>query len=265
MRRPLSAMLAAGLFLVASTADAKPRPDIRFAQADGRKVAYTVIGQAGPTVVFIAGLGDDLNASRAVARRLSANARVIVYDRAGYGDSDAAPASLDGRRIVAELDAVLDAAGGSGRVVVVGHSIGGQMAELYAAARPERVAGLVLDDSRPADFTARCLAALPRAQCVPPVPLTKLFPAPMRREYEASERLAAEVEATRPYAGPTLVLSRHPGNGAVERLWAKAQADLAGRHHALQATSPKGGHYVHNDAPAWFDAQVGRFMASLKS
>lgn len=264
MRRALSAFLATGLVLAACAAAAKPKDDVRFARVENRQVAYAVMGQAGPTIVFVAGLGDGLDASRALARRLSSGARVIVYDRAGYGDSDIAQDGLDGRRIVAELDAVLDAAG-TGRVVLIGHSVGGQMAELYAAARPERVAGLVLDDSRPSDFTARCLAALPRAQCVPPPLLTKLFPAPMRREYEASERLAAEVEAVRPYAGPTLVLSRHPGNDAVERLWAQAQADLASRHHAAQATSPRGGHYVHSDAPAWFDSQVGRFVASLKN
>lgn len=265
MRRSPSLLLAAVLALVACAAEARPRPDVRFAQVGERKVAYAVIGDAGPTLVFIAGLGDGLQASRKLAQRLSAHARVVVYDRAGYGDSAPLTTPADGAQTTAELDAVLTAAGAREPVVLIGHSIGGQFAELYASAKPERVAALVLDDSRPGPFTADCLAALARAQCAPPAFLAKLFPPAMRREYAGAGRFEAELAAVRPYAGPVLVLSRHPGAGPVEALWANEQADLARRYRAVQATAPKGGHYVHDDAAAWFDQQIERFVSGLKS
>jgi pimeloyl-ACP methyl ester carboxylesterase len=40
--------------------------------------------------------------------------------------------------------------------VLVGHSLGGTYMQLYAQRHPEEIAGLVLVDSRHADFTDRC-------------------------------------------------------------------------------------------------------------
>ncbi len=72
--------------------------------------------------------------------------RVLLYDRRGYGRSDPEPLPrpldyLD-RMALAELPAVLDAAG-IGRAILVGHSDGGTIALLFAAAFPERVRAVV--------------------------------------------------------------------------------------------------------------------------
>ncbi|MBO9708584.1 MAG: alpha/beta hydrolase [Caulobacter sp.] len=267
MARLPNTLAALGLtlsVLAVPPAQARPRDDVRFAQVDGRKVAYAVIGREGPAIVFVAGLGEGLDASREVAWRLAAHARVIVYDRAGYGDSAAVPGLKDGAQTTAELDAVLDAAGARGPVVLIGHSIGGQIAEIYAAARPERVAGLVLDDDRAADLAERCRLKLPGPMCKPPSLMATLFPPPMRQEFESAERFAADVKAAAPYAGPVLVISRHPGAGGFEDLWADTQADLARRYGAAHAVAPRGGHYVHKDAAAWFAQQVETFVGKLE-
>jgi len=251
------------LVLAPYPAIAGPRADVRFAQIGEHRVAYAVIGDRGPTIVFINGLGDGLDSARDVARRLAVNRRVVVYDRAGYGDSPPLKAARTSRDTIAELDAVLAQAGVREPVILIGHSLGGQMAELYAAARPDRVAGLVLDDTRPGDFTARCLAALPRAKCLPPPIMVALFPPAMAQEYEASARFETEIKALKPYAGPVLVLSRKVGGDPVDRVWADAQRDLAQGYRAVHATAPRGGHYIHKDAAPWFDAQVGGFISGL--
>jgi pimeloyl-ACP methyl ester carboxylesterase len=72
--------------------------------------------------------------------------RVFLYDRRGYGRSDPEPLPrpLDylERMALEELPAVLDAAG-IGRAILLGHSDGGTIALLFAAAFPERVRAVV--------------------------------------------------------------------------------------------------------------------------
>lgn len=70
----------------------------------------------------------------------------LIYERQGHGDADpiAAPRGLDYLHIEAEqvLPAVLEQAG-IGRALLIGHSDGGSIALLHAAAFPERTIAAV--------------------------------------------------------------------------------------------------------------------------
>jgi pimeloyl-ACP methyl ester carboxylesterase len=103
-------------------------------------------GSSSPTVVFIAGGGEDSSTFRRVQGPLSLLTRVCSYDRPGMGFSDPAPASGTAISIVLALNRLMDGAGISRPVVLVGHSIGGVYAELYAARHPADVAAMVLID-----------------------------------------------------------------------------------------------------------------------
>lgn len=72
---------------------------------------------------------------------------VIAPDWRGHGDSSATPGEYWFPRYLADLDALLDGLTIDTPVVLIGHSMGGQVASLYAGTRPERVAGLVTLDS----------------------------------------------------------------------------------------------------------------------
>jgi pimeloyl-ACP methyl ester carboxylesterase len=77
---------------------------------------------------------------------LSRVTRVIAYDRAGYGGSDALrTVTVD--HALQDLQAVLVDAAATTPLVLVGHSWGGVLARLYAARNPDDVAGLVLLDA----------------------------------------------------------------------------------------------------------------------
>ncbi len=69
-------------------------------------------------------------------------ARVIVPDLRGSGESEPAHSNYALERYREDVMAVIDAERVE-RAVIVGHSMGGQIAQLVAATFPERVAGLV--------------------------------------------------------------------------------------------------------------------------
>jgi class 3 adenylate cyclase len=75
--------------------------------------------------------------------RLGSIARVILVDRRGLGLSDPLDGALTPAEEVADIDAVLDAAG-CDRVVVQSYAAGGPLAVHYAARRPDRTLALIL-------------------------------------------------------------------------------------------------------------------------
>jgi len=96
---------------------------------DGTTIAFERLGD-GPPVVLVCGGSTDRIANAPLAELLAEHFTVFNYDRRGRGDSgDLAPYAVE--REVEDLDAVIDAAGGS--AFVYGTSSGGALA-LEAAA-----------------------------------------------------------------------------------------------------------------------------------
>ncbi|MCS7178386.1 MAG: alpha/beta hydrolase [Anaerolineae bacterium] len=102
---------------------------------------YTVSGRQGPAVVLIHGAGGSHLHWPAALRRLP-GATVYAVDLPGHGRSGGS-----GRERIEEYAAdivrFLDRAG-IARGVLVGHSMGGAIAQMAALMAPERVSGLVL-------------------------------------------------------------------------------------------------------------------------
>jgi pimeloyl-ACP methyl ester carboxylesterase len=116
---------------------------------DGVEVAFTDAGAGERTLILIHGLGSYMPAwSRNIAE-LARDNRVIALDLPGYGKS--ARANFDYSmafyaRVVDELITTLHLQ----RVVLVGHSMGGQIALTHALRYPGRAEALVL--AAPAGF-----------------------------------------------------------------------------------------------------------------
>lgn len=89
-----------------------------------------------------------------VARALQPDFRVIAYDQRGRGQSDWDPERrYDTATYVADLLAVADQLG-LARFDLLGHSMGGINAIVFAAQYPQRVDRLVIEDAGPGAFEA---------------------------------------------------------------------------------------------------------------
>ena len=112
----------------------------------GRRLNIFCTGRGGPTVVFEQGFGSNALHWMGVLPAISRLTRTCVYDRAGYGLSDAPSGASDATNATSNLHALLRADHISTPVILVGHSLGGLYATLYADRFPKEVAGLVLVD-----------------------------------------------------------------------------------------------------------------------
>jgi pimeloyl-ACP methyl ester carboxylesterase len=122
--------------------------ETRYAKSGDVHLAYRVFGDGPRDIILIPGtvshaeLYWELPANRYMLTRLSAFARVIVFDKRGQGLSDrVAEQTLEQR--AGDVKAVLDAVG-SERAAIYGWSEGGAMSLMFAASYPERTSALVL-------------------------------------------------------------------------------------------------------------------------
>ena len=133
-------------------ANASAFSDATFARADrlvtigDRRLNLHCMGAGSPVIVLEAGLGGDSSGWVRVQPRLAEVTRVCAYDRAGYyfSDSGATPRTADAA--VADLHALLAEASIHAPIVLVGHSLGGLLARLYAATYPADIVGMILLD-----------------------------------------------------------------------------------------------------------------------
>ena len=109
----------------------------------GAHIACTDRGEGGTAFVFLHYWGGSSRTWAGVIAGLAANTRCVALDARGWGRSKA----LDGRY---DLDAMADdvedlaAALELGRYALVGHSMGGKVAQVVAARGASPIAGLVL-------------------------------------------------------------------------------------------------------------------------
>lgn len=114
-------------------------------------------GSGMPTVIIDAGLGAVAYEWKGVQDQIARHQRVCLYDRAGYGWSDPGPSPRSASQISSELHQLTQVASLSPPFVLVGHSFGGYIAQLYAKQFPEEVAGVVLVDASHPDQVTRFL------------------------------------------------------------------------------------------------------------
>jgi pimeloyl-ACP methyl ester carboxylesterase len=202
-------------------------------------------------------------------------ARVCSYDRAGMGQSDRAPQPHTSEDIVNDLHNLLGKAGINPPYVLVGHSLGGMNARLYAREYPKEVVGMVLVDSTHEEENDRMLAVLPPEISKKAKPEDMIIRSAEEIDFNGS---VAQVRAANWHSDiPLVVLTRgsasfNPNDYAVpsvapkfEQIRLELQKELVGRSsRGKQIIAEKSGHYIQHDQPELVIDAIRQVMEEVK-
>ena len=107
-------------------------------------ISYTQVGKTGPRVLLLMGLGMPGELWKSQVEGLREQCRLIYFDNRGVGKSDAVGSSLSMLDMATDAARVLDAAGWTSQVHLVGVSMGGMVAQELALLQPQRFATMSL-------------------------------------------------------------------------------------------------------------------------
>jgi pimeloyl-ACP methyl ester carboxylesterase len=122
------------------------RPQTLATLPDGRHIHLFCLGQGEPVAIVAPGWHIPAIGWNRIQPLMAKQTRVCVYDRAGYSFSDPGPMPRDTAAEVRDLHDALKSAGLNGPYVLVGHSLGGFDARLFAYTYRRETAGLLLLD-----------------------------------------------------------------------------------------------------------------------
>jgi pimeloyl-ACP methyl ester carboxylesterase len=245
---------------------------------DGRRLSYIDYGGPGRPLLALHGHFGEGRTFARLAAALAGRWRIVALDQRGHGESDRAPDySRDGyvRDAAALLDHLrLD------RIPLVGHSLGAVTAYQLAAAQPERVSALVIEDIGAVVDSDLSFAlgwpdrAVSRKALV--AGLGRLAPhlTDAFRAYDDGWGMA--------FHAPDMVASQRALNGDHWADWLASDCPalllrgtrshtLAAGHAAAMAASRPGtrlieisaGHVIHDDQPEAFAAAVRDFLDGI--
>ncbi len=180
-----------------------------FLDLDGARIYYYAAGTrgAGNPVVFIHGFPTSGHLWADVVPLMPPGHRLVVLDLLGFGRSDrpmqrAIDVRAHGDRVVALLDQL-----NIKEACIVGHGVGGGIAQSVTVRHPERVSHLCLVDSvafsRWPTFLARFGRALaPAAALLPPSSVLTLLRRELSRAYSDPIRATRSIDIfLRPFKG----------------------------------------------------------------
>jgi pimeloyl-ACP methyl ester carboxylesterase len=239
----------------------------------GRALYLDCQGSGGPTVVLEGGIASDWMAVQPAVAKVT---RVCSYDRPDSPGSRSDPAAQrTAQDVVDDLRALLTAAGEPGPYVLVGHSMGGLYVQLYAYQHPDDVAGLVLVDPTPEEFSARLVDLL--TSLGTPAPESRERPTGEPTVEETSFQQVRDARAAGTLRSmPLIVLShgraadpadRPPGWPVTEeeQVWRELQAKIAhlvpnGRHVVAAGS----GHDIHAEQPDLVVDAIGDVVTAVR-
>lgn len=180
-----------------------------------RGLQYNLLrwGHGRPGIFLLHGWLDVAATFAPLARAWAALAPVAAPDWRGFGDTDSAPGGYWFPDYLADLDAMLDEVAPEQPVILIGHSMGAQIASLYAGLRPARVSrlvvldGLFMPDMAPELAPKRLLGWLDDVRS-----------APRQRSYDSFEQLAGRIAIQHPRLSPQRALE-------IAQCWGRRQAD----------------------------------------
>ncbi len=258
----------------------------------GAEIEYDVRGK-GPTVLLFHAFPLGLFMWDAQAEALAPTHQVIRFDARGFGGSPPGSSLLTMERIADDGAALLDHLG-AGQAVVGGCSMGGYAAFAFVRRHPDRLKGLVLQDTRAgadneeARTRRATLAEKVRregAVVAADAFLPRLLGETTQKEHpEVGTRLRARILATSPQgiadalaglaaradSSPTLREVRVPtlvvcGAEDVLTPLADSEAIQKGVAGSRLEVIPRAGHLANLENPAAYDAALLSFLGRVAS
>jgi len=101
-------------------------------------------GSGEPTIVLDSGAGMFSSGWRWVMPELASSTRVCAFDRSGLGWSEVSHPPYDGISAAHELNELLQQAGVRSPFIYVGHSLGGNLGEIYHLQYPDDLSALIM-------------------------------------------------------------------------------------------------------------------------
>ncbi len=255
---------------------------------DDVELWYEIHGSMGDPVVLVHGYTGDVTDWQHQIRQFARTHRVLALDHRGHGRSqaprDRSSYTID--RLASDVEAIAEGAGFE-RYHLVGHSMGGAVAQEIALKSPERLASLTLEDtsyqfrmaSNPAVariFESRLRLAEEKGMHavaeLPPLPRPPHMPASRAEEerrrlsrmsvdgfvggWNALSTWAGTKERAAAIRAPTLVIYGELDAGLVNGSRWLAEA-IPG---ALLAPIPEAGHSPQYERPDLFNAALRRHV-----
>lgn len=228
-------------------------------------------GSGSPTIVLEAGAGGGAGSWSPVFDDIAAITRTCAYDRAGLGSSDPrGQRSL--AHAAADARALLAAAGEPPPFVVVGHSLGGAYARVFASEHPFETPAIVLIDSFDPDLEARFIHPL-LGELRPEYEarlqeLRDVVASWEQLDWPASERQLEDGDL-RGRRVAALVAQRYEPrldartNDRIEQMWREAYESLSPGHTTYEYAYGAG-HVIPFDRPDAVVDVVGRVVAEVR-
>ncbi|MGO1538842.1 MAG: alpha/beta fold hydrolase [Leucobacter sp.] len=119
------------------------------ADVNGVRIAYAEAGQGDDTVFLFHGVTANHRVWAPIQATLADRYRVIAVDQRGHGNSDKPLGEYSAEHYSQDVLGLVEQLGGSGRNVLVGHSLGARNAIVTAARFPALVSGVVAIDFTP--------------------------------------------------------------------------------------------------------------------
>lgn len=132
--------------LAASCDRRKFLPPGKLIEINDKNWHYQIMGKGHPTVIIDSGTGGTHLDWQLVQPEVAKFTKILTYDRAGYGWSEASSEPRTAEQVVSELRQLLGEVEIEPPYVLVGMSLGGLFSRLFAYHYPEEVAGIVLVD-----------------------------------------------------------------------------------------------------------------------
>jgi pimeloyl-ACP methyl ester carboxylesterase len=251
-------------------------PPLRALQTPAGRVSYLLSGAGRPSILLFNGAGVSLEGWQPLWPAIGRFGTVLAWNRFGMEGSDPPREPQTGAAVLGTLRELLHHTGLPAPYLLVGHSLGGLFANLFARLYPEETAGvLFIEATHPGDgemlkkHENQLVRALGKLLALPQA----LFQKNVHSELDCADATAREVELAGPFPPvPVRVLT----GGLTPKSWLLSPAAVGARRahqQELARLSPlgeqviahKSGHFPQLTQPRLVLAALAELLDAVRA